>query len=604
MRRNILFSVAPLSALLLAALLGGCGDGGDTTVGSFTTAAVKVQKGDPAIPGAAGYVGSVKCRPCHPNKFAGWSNTLHNKPLKYFSELGSGILVNDRDGNGRNDFVDGLNFNNFSSNGKSLVAGVPDLTDNAGKLYANPFNSRKPNAPILSASGGKFFIQMGNTVYEIQRTQGGNGYWKQRYHTKIGNAYYVTPVQYNEFKKQYSAYNDSNWYSGATPFFTDAYGSLALVQAVAVKMVTTAAGPASSSWDNRCAACHQTGLTAEFKDLGNGVPEVVAGYVEVNIGCEACHGPGVAHVASRKASDIINPQNLLASPSLPTGKAGVLLANEVCGKCHARTEGFAQFTSAFGKVKQPVEAPSKGVADAGGNVLKAEFPQVGQSLVGFFESHPGVWGTVTLNGAYGTDPITGIPQMTDFPVYAASRQHHQQWMDAEQGTHGAEKQHGSGLTCWSCHDPHSTAKPHMIRASINGQPTDAHDNTLCLACHNADIGFTGANNMEKVKKHVSAYIGQAKADKITAANFLKPVKPLVLGRYTSARYGFNSYRNGECISCHMPYTASSSGLTFNDNMSYKQGDIRNHTMKTLLTTPGASGANNGPSSCSGCHAIP
>lgn len=600
MRRDILFSSMALSALLLAGLLGGCGGNGGTAVPT----AAKVQKGDPAIAGAAGFVGSEKCQPCHPDQFVGWSNTLHNKPLKYFAELGSSILVNDRDGNGVNDFADNLNFNNFSSNGKvnaaGLAAGVTkDLVDNTGKLYANPFNSRKPNAPILSSSSGKFFIKMGATNYEIQRTQGGNGYWKQRYQTKIGNAYYVTPVQYNEFSKRYSQYNDTNWYSaGSSTFFSDTYGSDALVQAVAKKMVTTAAGPASSSWDNRCAGCHQTGLTAEFKTYSSPAgrrSEVVAGYVEVNIGCEACHGPGATHVASQKASDIINPQKLLAKD-----KSGLLLANEVCGKCHTRTEGFARFSSAFGKVQQPVEAPSKRGADA----TKAVFPQVGQSLVGFFESHPGVWGTVTLTGAYGTDPITGTPQMNDFPVYAASRQHHQQWMDAEQGAHGAEKQHGSGLTCWSCHDPHSTAKPHMIKASINGQPTDAHDNTLCLACHNADTGFTGANNLEKVKKHVATYIGEAKADKITAANYLKPVKPLTLGRYTSANYGFNSYRNGECISCHMPYTASSSGILLDDNMKYKQGDIRNHTMKTLLTTPGASGANNGPSSCSGCHAIP
>lgn len=615
MRRHIIFGCMTLSTFLLAALLGGCGGDG----GTAGPAAAKVQTGDPnpdllAQSKAAGFVGSVKCQPCHPNQFVAWSNTLHNKPLKYFAELGSGILVNDRDGNGVNDFVDGLNFNNFSSNGKVSAAGLAagetkDLVDNAGKLYANPFNSRKPNAPILSSSGGKFFIQMGATTkYEIQRTQGGNGYWKQRYHTKIGNGYYVTPVQYNEFSKKYSAYNPGNWYSGNTPFFSAAYASFSLISSVNAKMVTQVTGnfgPAGSSWENQCAGCHQTGLTTEYKDVGNGRPEVVTGYIELNVGCEACHGPGKTHVDNRNAGvavsgDIVNPQKLLTSTSFANGKIGLYLANEVCGKCHMRSEGFAQFSSARGKVKNRVEYPSQLVP---GSVTKAVLPQVGLSLIGFFEATPGVWGTISPKGKYGTDPITGVSQINDFPVYKASRQHHQGWDDMEQGAHGSEKQHGSGLTCWSCHDVHSTAKPHMIRASINGQPTDAHDNTLCLACHNADVGFTGANNMGKVKNHVATYISQAKADKLTAANYLQPVK----FDGTAATYGFNSYRNGECVSCHMPMTPSSSGILINDVMGYKQGDTHSHTMKTLLTTPGAdpgNAANKGPSSCSGCHAIP
>lgn len=606
MRRHIVFSCMKLSAFLLAALLGGCGGDG----GSAGPTAAKVQTGDPVLAGQAGFVGSVKCQPCHPSQFVAWSNTLHNKPLKYFAELGSGILVNDRDSNGKNDFEDGLNFNNYSSNGKVSAAGIAagetkDLVDNAGKLYANPFNARKPNAPILSSSGGKFFIKMGATNYEIQRTQGGNGYWKQRYHTRIGNGYYVTPVQYNEFSKRYSAYNPTNWYTGSTPFFSAAYASFSLISSVNSKMVTQAPGnngPAGSSWENQCAGCHQTGLVTRYEDHGNGRPEVVTGYVEVNVGCEACHGPGAAHVASQKASDIINPQKLLTSVSFANGKVGLYLANEVCGKCHMRSEGFAQFSSARGKVKNPLEYPSQRVS-----ITEAVLPQVGVSLIGFFEALPGVWGPISHTGTYGTDPITGISQITDFPLYAASRQHHQGWDDMEQGAHGSEKQHGSGLTCWSCHDVHSTAKPHMIRTSINGQPTDAHDNTLCLACHNNDVGFTGATNMAKVKNHVAAYISQAKADKITDANYLKAVKPLVLGRYTSARYGFNSYRNGECVSCHMPMTPSSSGILYNDNMGYKQGDTHSHTMKVLKTTPGndpGNPANFGPSSCSGCHAIP
>jgi len=604
MRRNILWGFSVLTVFLLAALLGGCnGDGG-----TAAPTAAKVQKGDTLNNqmAAAGFVGSEKCQTCHPEQFVGWSNTLHNKPLKTFAELGDGILVNDginigagssaTAGNGQNDFKDGLNFNNYSSNGKVNAAGTAaGVTTDLG--YNNPFQGtgtsarRQPFAPILShdATTGKYFIQIGQTTYEVLRTQGGNGYWKQRYHTKIGNAYYVLNVQYNEVTKRYAEYNGNNWYSAAsTTHFSDAYGSPALIQSVANKMKTVASGgPAASSWDNRCAGCHQTGMTAEYKDFGNGVPEVVTGYVELNVGCEACHGPGATHVASAKAADIINPQKLLAS-----GKDGLYLANEVCGKCHTRTEGFAHFSSSFGRVAQPVEAPSK---HATSDRTKAIFASVGTSLVSFIElDNVGVWGTKTAT-TYGPADAP----LTNFQSYAASRQHHQQWNDMEQGAHGSTKQHGSGLTCWSCHNVHSTAKPHMIKSSINGQATDAHDNTLCLACHNT--GFTGATDFDKVKNHLAATLGEAKAAKLTPANYLKALKQ----DGTASKYGAISILNGECVSCHMPLTMSSA-ITNDDNMKYKQGDIHSHTMQVLMTTPGLQPAttNKGPSSCSGCHAIP
>jgi hypothetical protein len=582
------------SAVLAIALLMLAGCGSDKKEGStegLPPGADTVQQGDPVLSAASGFVGSERCASCHPDEYVGWSKTLHNKPLKMVSELGPGIFVNDHNANGVNDFVEGLDFNTFDFSTLPQYGGV------------NPFAAQAAagTAPILSAAGGKFFITIGSTTFEVQRTQGGNVYWKQRYHTKIGNGYYVTPVQYNEVLKRYSAYNPANWYSGTTPFFSDPYGSNELVNAVTTMMVTSASGPASSSWENRCAACHQTGMRVEYRGFTYGsyvVNEVVSGYVELNIGCEACHGPGKTHAQTANAADIINPDNFLV-----LGRRGYYAANEVCGRCHQRGEGFAHFSSAFGTVQKGVEAPSK---LAPGSTKKAVFPSIGESILSFFVDGVGAWGTKTLTGTYDTS--------NTFPEYVSSKSHHQQWDDIEQGMHGSEKQPlGEDLTCWSCHNVHSVDKPHNIRTSVaitNASnkkftvSTDANENTLCLACHAESAPFASISIQDVIDAPTGGKVYNAVNAHTTAVSFMSfdfslYLQPVKGDGVTPAQYGLNFYRVGQCISCHLPYTASSSGQTYTDDLGFRQGDIRNHTMKPIGASPDAAGG--APTSCSGCH---
>jgi len=65
-------------------------------------------------------------------------------------------------------------------------------------------------------------------------------------------------------------------------------------------------------WLKSCAGCHTTGL------------DPVAGrYAEEGIGCEACHGPGRLHAASRRARDIVHP-----------GRLGPRRRDMICESCH------------------------------------------------------------------------------------------------------------------------------------------------------------------------------------------------------------------------------------------------------------------------------
>lgn len=546
------------TVVFLAASLAGCGTSGkrEGQVGTSVTSSVVVQKGDPVLAAAPGYVGSEACAPCHPNNFEGWGKSLHNAPLKTVAELGDAIFVNNADGNGQDDFKDTLDFNN-------------PVTDSLIEANANgtALKASRPNAPILKIVNGKRIISIAGVEFEVQRTQGGNGFWKQRYHTKVGKSYYISPVQYNEISKKYEAYNPTHWYSGTPaniPRYTQAYGTDNLVAQFG-QLGATGTNGTQRSWENRCAGCHQTGLTASAETTnygGTNVQEAVTGYSELNIGCESCHGPGAVHVATRNPANIINPDNFKA-----LGVVGLRAANLVCGACHHRGEGNATILS--GTSPLHLEYPGRFVS---GNL---EFPLPGKSVVDNTTGNPFVV-LNTTSAYYGVPTLRFFTEYDgwytgyNFPTYLASLQHHQQWTDIEQGPHSAD---GSGTTCWSCHDPHEGKGDHQVRNTVTvaGTTLDTNndDNSLCLACHAAYFGLTlndvklrGATVANAVLSHMGKEAVMGPASRSIPA-------------YDPTGTGF-----GRCSKCHMPKTSSSAIRTAIGG-GVLEGDIHNHTFNLL-----------------------
>jgi hypothetical protein len=568
--------IARVGTLVLAgALLAGCGASGSREGQNRTLPPVLVQKGDPVLAAASGYIGSERCGACHSATYAEWGNTLHNKPLKTIAEVGDSALVNDADGNGVNDFKDGL-----------------DLAGNAN------FSAYGANAPKLSFSGGKYFITIGAVRYEIQRAQGGNGYWKQRYQTRVGRGYYILPVQYNEVEKTYTVYNGANWYDGSNaPLFTAAYGSDALVvQMDALNNGLDQKGTAVS-FENQCAGCHQTGFAAQVDTAdygGTPVREVVTGYVELNIGCEACHGPGAAHATSHDPADILNPGRF-------TGVEGIKRANEVCGTCHSRGASIT-----LPGMSLPMQAPallsgSAAIPFLPGNNLLNDLGAAG-AFVTLTTTASNFWGSVHFAAA----DVNG-----KFPLYTASKNNHQQYMDIGQGPHAAES---SVVPCFGCHSPHSAANRHMIATTVKEggvtkvTGTKEENDTLCLACHAASGDFSG----------ITTAAVQALADLGASSS----VDTAVLGhmiRRANMDVSIDLPNGvGRCTACHMPKTARSAAYTtsFVDADGKQQGDIRSHTMKVVMpntsvrdvtdTFFNTSATDNGvatsmPVACSACH---
>jgi tetratricopeptide (TPR) repeat protein len=200
-------------------------------------------------------------------------------------------------------------------------------------------------------------------------------------------------------------------------------------------------GP-NQNWNFMCADCHSTRLQ---KNYLAGEERYETRWEEINVSCEACHGPGSAHVAwandraesgadDHLGDDLRNADNGLtvdlrndgvwrfdsdARVARRTPEKGADAQIDTCGRCHARR-----------------------------SVLHPE-PVRGQSLA---DTHRTAFLDESLYYADG--------QILE-EVYV--------W-----GSFLQSRMHAMGVVCSDCHDPHALQLPE-------------DSDLICLGCHRADL---------------------------------------------------------------------------------------------------------------------
>jgi predicted CXXCH cytochrome family protein len=401
-------------------------------------------------------VGSHTCMKCHKAASDMWKDTLHNKSQQVLSPSNDTVVVD------------------WRGTVKLKAGNIPEVTV---KLSRGPGGIYR--ATLVDAKDPSKEM-----TYDVVRTYGGWG-WKQRYQVKIGNNHFILPIQWNQATSRWVPYNLQNWYNDD--------GSL---KAIAM----------AKSFEMSCAGCHNTGL--QLKKVEGGYEST---YVELNTGCERCHGPGSEHVKAPKAKGkIVNPRKLPYERAI-----------EACGQCHNR-----------------------GVSVPAGSF---EFPwndkenrpyKLGDNLADYYQFKPGLWG----------DP------------QAHSRQHHQQWNDLLKSKHYTAK-----VTCWDCHAPHGgPGESQLVKADYN--------NNLCLSCHGKDKRFANPAAVRAHAKHNYApetkgtgrcsschmvkTASSAEAGDIHSHDFriIKPSESLALFKKDPKAVPANS-----CNGCHKEWSGNQAG---------------------------------------------
>ncbi|MBK8176081.1 MAG: tetratricopeptide repeat protein [Rhodospirillales bacterium] len=192
------------------------------------------------------------------------------------------------------------------------------------------------------------------------------------------------------------------------------------------------------TWNFQCAECHSTELRKNYDAAKN---VYATTWAEIDVACEACHGPGSAHVAwakgNRRGADglsvhfderkdvqwTLDPAIGSAHRSVPRTSAKEV---ETCGICHARAS----------KIAEPWRP--------GQSLLQTHVPSLLEP--GLFEADGKM-----LDEVYN---------------YASFRQ---------------SKMFMAGVTCSDCHDPHAL----HVRAEGDG---------VCLQCHDGDKFATASHH--------------------------------------------------------------------------------------------------------------
>ncbi|MFT7287246.1 MAG: putative CXXCH cytochrome family protein [Halieaceae bacterium] len=190
------------------------------------------------------------------------------------------------------------------------------------------------------------------------------------------------------------------------------------------------------NWNTRCAECHSTQVEKRYDALSKSFD---TRYVEEDVGCEACHGPGSNHVALAQQGQL---------PTDPLGGFAMSLAQRG-NWAFPEGEDIARRQSPLG---------DKNLID------RTQIDSCGRcharrSTLGDYE--------------YGK-PLSDTHRLS---LLGAPLYHHDGQILDEDYVYGSfvqSKMHLAGVVCSNCHEPHSNA----LRAE---------GNAVCTQCHKAAV---------------------------------------------------------------------------------------------------------------------
>jgi Tfp pilus assembly protein PilF len=99
---------------------------------------------------------------------------------------------------------------------------------------------------------------------------------------------------------------------------------------------------AGQNWNGMCAECHSTNLK---KNYAPATDTYQTTWSDIDVGCEACHGPGSRHVDWAELPDMARPQSIENFElAVKTSQISSRNLVELCAPCHSRRAALGDYT--------------------------------------------------------------------------------------------------------------------------------------------------------------------------------------------------------------------------------------------------------------------
>ncbi len=201
------------------------------------------------------------------------------------------------------------------------------------------------------------------------------------------------------------------------------------------------------TWNYQCAECHSTNLQKNYRTEGDRYETT---WSELNVGCEACHGPGSEHVAWAKAAG--------SGGRAAGGSLGLVV------RLRDRDDAAWTLDSQAGTAKRREPLPSRFEVETCARC----------------HARRGILDDRYVHGRPLLD--THRPALLEEGLYHPDGQIRDEVY--EHGSFLQSRMYRAGVTCSDCHDPHS------LRPRTAG-------NALCVRCHAPERFDTPAHHFHK-----------------------------------------------------------------------------------------------------------
>ena len=382
-----------------------------------------LEDGLPKLHTEGGYLSSQRCQPCHPAQYQSWRQTLHRTMTQ---PAGPESVLAPFDG--RTLTALDRPFTVFQEQGAYLVE--MDDPDNP---------EERTTKRVVMTTGSS----------EEQR------YWVER---GKGRRLDLLPMAF--------VVREQRWVNARDLFFGEPRPEV---------------GVRKGTWNDKCVACHATGGQPRVE--GSDADTRVA---ELGIACEACHGPGQAHVRAMQSGDVTGGFQIVHPAKLDKAPAA-----QVCGQCHLayrvrnieawREAGWSYRPGGDIKVDRSVLRP-----DPYGSQITSRYwgdgtiSVGGREYNGLIESACYQQGDLTCTNCHSMHSFNE-PRKLLRPGQDRCLGCHDQLAE----NHSHHESGSSGSVCQNCHMPHTTwgllkAMPsHRITRPV----VDRARPNACNLCH-------------------------------------------------------------------------------------------------------------------------